>query len=146
MMTPERFAHLAEAYGADLHRWPAAEQPDAQALLHSGDTTALTALQQARQLDRLLDSHQLAPVDPALARRIRLSAPVARPTSFWTRYAGWLSPAGVIGVGIAGVAVGMLVASLSLPTPRLAPDILPSVFDQGDAEMVFTVNAEEAEQ
>lgn len=146
MMTPERFTHLAEAYGADLNRWPAAEQPDAQALLCSGDACALEALQQAHQLDSLLDSHQLAPMDLALARRIRLSAPVARPAAFWTRYAGWLSPAGVIGVGIAGVAVGMLVASLSLPAPRLTPDVLPSVFDQSDAEIVFTVNAEEAEQ
>lgn len=92
MMTPERFTHLAEAYGADLNRWPAAEQPDAQALLCSGDACALEALQQAHQLDSLLDSHQLAPMDLALARRIRLSAPVARPAAFWTRYAGWLSP------------------------------------------------------
>lgn len=35
-MTPERFAHLADAYGADLQRWPAQEQGSARALLDSG--------------------------------------------------------------------------------------------------------------
>jgi hypothetical protein len=28
----------------------------------------------------------------------------------------------------------------------LSSEVLPSVFDQGDAEVVFSVNAEEAEQ
>jgi len=28
----------------------------------------------------------------------------------------------------------------------LSSDVLPSVFDQGDAEVVFSVNAEETEQ
>lgn len=142
-MTPERFAQLAEAYGANLQRWPHAEQVQAQALLDAGDISARDALHQARWLDGMLDSHQLAAVDPALARQIRLSA---KPPSFWSRYASWLSPAGFVGVGIAGVAAGILVASLSVPLPMLSAEVLPSVFDQGDADIVFTVNAEETEQ
>ncbi|WDU65365.1 hypothetical protein LRS56_13510 [Pseudomonas poae] len=141
-MTPERFVYLADAYGADLHRWPAAEQVAAQALLDSGDVNALDAVHQARWLDRRLDSHAPAFADPALIREIRQSAP----RSFWSRYAGWLSPAGLVGVGIAGIVTGMLVASMSVPLPMLSSEVLPSVFDQGDAEVVFTVNAEEAEQ
>lgn len=143
-MTPERFAHLADAYGASLQRWPVAEQAAAQALLDSGNPSAREALHEANWLDRQLDSHQLAFADPALASRIRQSAP--RRASFWSRYANWLSPAGVVGVGIAGIAAGVLVASMSIPGPLLSSEVLPSVFDQGDAEVVFTVNAEEAEQ
>ncbi|MBS7841886.1 hypothetical protein KFF47_03765 [Pseudomonas fluorescens] len=141
-MTPERFAYLADVYGADLQRWPDTEQPAAQALLDSGNLHARDALQQARWLDHQLDSHQLALPDPALVRQIRQSAP----RSFWSRYASWLSPAGLVGVGIAGIVTGMLVASMSVPLPMLSSEVLPSVFDQGDAEVVFTVNAEETEQ
>ncbi|NVZ73232.1 hypothetical protein [Pseudomonas costantinii] len=143
-MTPERFAHLADAYGASLHRWPIAEQAAAQALLDSGSANAREALHEASWLDTQLDGHQLAFVDPALARQIRQSAP--RRASFWSRYASWLSPAGLVGVGIAGIAAGVLVTSLSVPLPMLSSEVLPSVFDQGDAEVVFTVNAEETEQ
>ncbi|MGY2376359.1 hypothetical protein ACW9IB_17820 [Pseudomonas sp. SDO524_S393] len=143
-MRPERFVYLADAYGADLHRWPATEQAQARALLDSGNAQALDALAQARWLDNQLNSHQQMAVDPALVRQIRLSAPTR--TSFWSRYASWLSPAGLVGVGIAGVVTGMLVASLSVPLPMLSSEVLPSVFDQGDAEVVFTVNAEETEQ
>ncbi|TFY88014.1 hypothetical protein DYL61_25245 [Pseudomonas nabeulensis] len=143
-MTPERFVHLADAYGADLQRWPVAEQTSARTLLDSGSAVAREALDAARWLDTQLDSHQLAFADPALARQIRRSAP--QPASLWSRYARWLSPASVVGVGIAGIVTGMLVASLSVPLPMLSSEVLPSVFDQGDAQVLFTVNAEEAEQ
>ena len=33
MMTPERFEHLADAYGGDLRRWPEAEREAARRLL-----------------------------------------------------------------------------------------------------------------
>lgn len=143
-MTPERFAYLADAYGADLQRWPLDERGAAKALLDSGNPSAREALDQAGWLDAQLDSHQLAFIDLALTRQIRESAP--RRTSFWSRYAGWLSPAGLVGVGIAGVVTGMLVASMSVPLPMVSAEVLPSVFDQGDAQVIFTVNAEETEQ
>ena len=143
-MTPERFAYLADAYGADLQRWPLAERGAAQALLDGGNVSAREALDQAGWLDAQLDSHQLAFIDLALTRQIRESAPRRR--SFWSRYAGWLSPAGLVGVGIAGVVTGMLVASMSVPLPMVSAEVLPSVFDQGDAQVIFTVNAEETEQ
>jgi hypothetical protein len=143
-MTPERFAYLADAYGADLKRWPPAEQGPARALLDSGNAVAGAALMDASWLDAQLDSHQLAFDDSALARQIRQSAP--RPASLWSRYARWLSPASLLGAGVVGVVAGMLVASMSVPLPMLSADVLPSVFDQGDAEVVFSVNAEETEQ
>lgn len=143
-MTPERFAQLASAYGARLNRWPVAERASAQALLDSGNASAREALREASWLDTHLDSYELALADPALTRQIRQSAP--RRGSFWSRYASWLSPAGLVGAGIAGIAAGVLVASLSAPLPMLSSEVLPSVFDQGDADVVFTVNAEETEQ
>ncbi len=143
-MTPERFAYLADAYGAHLQCWPATERSAAQALLDSGDERAREALRQALWLDSQLDSYQWAGADPALTRQICQSAP--RRASWWSRYARWLSPAGLVGAGIAGIVTGMLVASMSVPLPMISSDVLPSVFDQGDAEVVFTVNAEETEQ
>ena len=143
-MTPERFAYLADAYGADLKRWPLTEQGAAQALLESAHPSAREALEEAGWLDVQLNSYLLALTDPALARQIRPSAPRRR--SVWSRYANWLSPAGLVGVGIAGIVTGMLVASMSVPLPMLSSEVLPSVFDQGDAEVVFSVNAEETEQ
>lgn len=143
-MTPERFAYLADAYGASLHRWPLAEQGPAQALLDSGNPSARQALHEAAGLDTQLDGHAVLQTDPVLVRQIRQSAP--RRASFLSRHASWLSPAGLVGVGIAGIAAGVFVASMSVPLPMLSSEVLPSVFDQGDAEVVFSVNAEETEQ
>jgi len=144
-MTPERFVHLADAYGADLKHWPTAEREDARALIERGDIAAINALQQAAWLDQKLDSHRAATPDPVLIRNVVASAFDAERTSFWSRYADWLSRIGFIGAGIAGIAAGMLVVSLSLPLAN-APDLLPSVFDQGDAELILSVDAEESDQ
>lgn len=143
-MTPERFTHLADAYGADLQRWPASERADAQALLAEGRPELLEALDQARWLDGLLDSHQVAAPTPELFRRIVASAPIAAP-SFWGRHPGWLSRLGFVGAGLAGIAAGMLVVSLGLPLPS-ASETLPSIFEQSDADIVMSINAEESDQ
>lgn len=143
-MTPERFHHLADAYGADLRRWPAAERASAQALLAEGNVEALDALNQARWLDGLLDSHRVAAPTPEFFRRIVASAPLAAP-SFWGRHPGWLSRIGFVGAGLAGIAAGMLVVSLSLPLPS-ASEALPSIFEQSDADIVMSINAEESDQ
>lgn len=145
-MTPERFVHLADAYGADLQRWPADERGAAQTLLGSGNALAADALRQAHWLDSQLDSYLVAAPSPALAQRIIAAAHTQPPgASFWQRYAGWLAPLGWVGVGLTGVAAGMLAVTLSLPLPTSA-EALPSVFDQSDAEFILSINAEEAEQ
>lgn len=145
-MTPERFAYLAEAYGADLQRWPASERDAAQALLGGGNALATEALGQARWLDSQLDSYQVAAPGPALVQRIIATAAIPpRGASFWQRYAGWLASLGWVGVGLTGVAAGMLAVALGLPLST-ATEALPSVFDQSDAEFILSTNAEEAEQ
>ncbi|MCO7569463.1 hypothetical protein NJH78_05705 [Pseudomonas chlororaphis] len=145
-MTPERFAYLADAYGADLQRWPSAERAQAQALLDTGHATARQALQQARWLDTRLDSYRVPEPSPALVRQIIATAALHPPApTLWQRYAGWLTSLGWIGVGLSGAAAGMLAVTLSLPLPPSA-EALPSVLDQSDAEFVLSINAEEAEQ
>lgn len=143
-MTPERFVHLADAYGADLQRWPSAERAAAQALLGSGDAQAVAALRQAHWLDSQLDRYQVPAPSPDLAQRI-IAAAQQPGAPFWSRYAGWLASLGWVGVGLTGVAAGMLAVALSLPLST-SPEALPSVFDQSDAEFVLSINAEEAEQ
>jgi len=143
-MTPERFTHLADAYGADLQRWPATERAGAQALLAEGNPELVEALNEARWLDGLLDSHKVLAPTPELIRRIVAAAPVAAP-SFWGRHPGWLSRLGFVGAGLAGIAAGMLVVSLSLPLPS-ASETLPSIFEQSDADIVLSINAEESDQ
>ncbi|WP_213881418.1 hypothetical protein [Pseudomonas sp. dw_358] len=145
-MTPERFAQLADAYGANLQRWPDAEREAARRLLDAGDGQLLATWQRASWLDGQLDSYQLPVADPALARTIIASAPAPR-VSFWSSYSGWLSRAGLLGAGLAGLATGMLLVSLSMPlTPSGDNEALPSVFDHSDLEMIYGTDPEEAEQ
>jgi hypothetical protein len=144
-MTPERFAHLADAYGADLKHWPEAEREDARTLIASGDTRVLVALDQAAWLDQRLDAHQAAQPDVLLIQTIVASAFAVERPSLRARYSNWLPRIGFFGVGLAGIAAGMLVASLSLPLAG-TPEVLPSIFDHGDADLMLSLDAEESEQ
>jgi hypothetical protein len=144
-MTPERFAQLADTYGADLKRWPQAEREAARRVSESGNPIARSALQRAAWLDRQLDSHRVALPDPRLTRDVVASAFLTARPSFWSRYGEWLSSLGFVGVGLAGIATGMLVVSLSLPLSG-SPDLLPSVFDHAEAEQILGLDAEEVDQ
>lgn len=142
-MTPHRFTELAEAYGGDLQRWPSAERDSAQALLASGDSTLNAVLRQASWLDEQLDRHPLPAVSPQLARQIVADA--MQEQSFWARSFSWLFGASFVGIGIAGVAAGILVASLALPL-AVEHEALPNVFDSGDGDVVFNLDAAEETQ
>ncbi len=142
-MTPHRFTELAEAYGGDLQRWPSAERDSAQALLASGDSTLNAVLRQASWLDEQLDRHPLPAVSPQLARQIVADA--TQEQSFWARSFSWLFGASFVGIGIAGVAAGILVASLALPL-AVEHEALPNVFDSGDGDVVFNLDAAEETQ
>jgi len=142
-MTPHRFTELAEAYGGDLQRWPRAERDAAQVLLASGDSTLNAVLRQASWLDEQLDRHPLPAVSPQLVRQIVADA--RHEQSFWARSLSWLFGAGFIGVGVAGVAAGILVASLTLPL-AVEHEALPNVFDSGDGDVVFNLDAAEETQ
>ncbi|SAK61523.1 hypothetical protein [Caballeronia ptereochthonis] len=119
-MTPERFRHITEAYGASPERWPAQERDAALALVAAGDARALAALAEARALDGMLDAHAVAAPDPELARRIVDSAPTKPERAFWRQPRIWFSGVGFVGAGAAGVAAGALLVSLLAPAPAPA--------------------------
>lgn len=142
-MTPHRLTELADAYGADLQRWPNAEREAAQSLLASGDTELAQVLRQASWLDAQLDRYTVPAASAQLVREIAASQ--AREPSWWARSFSWLFGASFVGVGVAGIAAGILVASLSLPLTA-EHEALPNVFDSGDSDVVFNLDTAEDTQ
>jgi hypothetical protein len=140
-MTPERFRRLTEAYGAMPEHWPADERAEARALLAQRDPAVLAALAEARSLDLVLSRHSVAAPESDLVRRIVDAAPVASPRQHrepaWKRPQWWLSGAGLVGVGVAGIAAGVLAISMtgSLYNTSANP---PSLFDQTGESTVFS--------
>lgn len=109
-MNEARFKTLAQAYGADLDRWPAAERTDAQAYLDS-HPTADDWLAAELSLDSLLSAAPPPPVSGLLRERIIASAP--RPERVvWRRGGAWMS-----GAGLAAACVLGLLAGANLPSP-----------------------------
>ena len=116
-MTEERFAALAAAYGADIRRWPEAEQDAARRLAAQSDS----ALSEARTVDWLLASAPTLVASHALTQRIIDLAPLARATGrAWT----WLTRAGLgatlAGACAAGVAFGAVVVPPELVTSAIS--------------------------
>jgi hypothetical protein len=150
MLTLRRFTVLAESFGADLQRWPAETQGDAQALL-AASAEARAVLDEARQLDeaivaarRLEEAALWQPgeMDAALARLQsgvagRIAPGMPRRRSVRERF-GWAfsgggsvlgAPVGWIGFAASGavaVAAGLLIGSLSAAAP--APGDILAVF------------------
>lgn len=107
----ERFAALAEAYGAAIERWPAAEREAAQAMADGAAARAILA--RAQDLDRLLDTYRVPEPSSALTGRILAEADriVLRRASVRRLWAGL----GLAGVGLAGALAGALAATAVLP-------------------------------
>lgn len=126
-MNLERFKQLADAWGADLRRWPESERAAAQALL-GRDADARALLNRAAEFDAVLDAHVVVPPGARLTQAVLAGAPaVARPRSSGKRTgwqfprSWWWSGAGVAGVGLAGAAVGAVAVAMALalvPAPR----------------------------
>jgi hypothetical protein len=142
-MNRERFEALAEAYGGDLRRWPAAERATAEAWVAS-ETSARAPLDAASETDALLSESPNAIASPALTQRIVALAPAARAArGAWA----WLTGAGV-GAALAGAAAsGVLVAGLFAPqiTALTAPHEAPhSAPDEAVATLSDSLFAGEA--
>jgi hypothetical protein len=69
-LEPGRFRALAEAYGGDISRWPAAERGSAEAWLAGNPQDGAAALEAARALDDLLGTWRTP--EPAEALRSRI--------------------------------------------------------------------------
>jgi hypothetical protein len=117
-MNAERFAALADAYGGDLRRWPAAERASAEAFVAGDPASAEPVLEAARRLDTALDSAPAAYPTPALRERVLAAAHEAGassrrwrwPTLDWSSWGrGWLAPgAGVAAAVVAGAWLGVV--------------------------------------
>ena len=104
-MNPERFAALADAYGAQIGRWPDAER--AAAAVFAETAQGKEILGRAGELDALLDSHRVAPPSASLrAQVLRQAAEKFKKK----RAVRWRI--GLAGVGFAGVIAGMIMATL----------------------------------
>jgi hypothetical protein len=143
-MTPERFRRLTEAYGAMPEHWPLAERAEAKALLAQRDPEVLAALAEASSLDLVLSTHTIPAPETDLIRRIVASAPSvsSKEKPAWKQPRWWISSAGFVGVGVAGIAAGALAISLmaSVPTGSFSGTAAnpPSLFDQTGESTVFS--------
>ncbi|HEY4585659.1 MAG TPA: hypothetical protein VIG84_04645 [Brevundimonas sp.] len=111
-MNLERFEHLADAYGADLRRWPEAEREAARRLL-AADPRAGRVLDAADVLDAFLDKAPRPAPSYALRERViadAAGARLGRGRGLWGPFA-WMSGAGWAAAACAGVAFGMVLTS-----------------------------------
>jgi hypothetical protein len=124
-----RFHDLAQAYGADLRRWPRAQSPPAPtehqaaagALAQTAEGRA--ALSAAGELDDWLDASRPAAPSFALRDRVLASAPSPKAgglgwTFNWGLKAG-LS-AGLTSAGIAGIVAGFALNTSAMEPGELA--------------------------
>jgi anti-sigma factor RsiW len=129
-MNLQRFEELAGAYGADIARWPAAEQDSARALA-AQDTRARAALARGAQLDALLHEAAVPVDDDAALRIVQRSlqrAPPREPSlRGWWRV--WPS-ALLVGAALAGCATARERPQwLGLPQAEPAHSALADAFD-----------------
>jgi anti-sigma factor RsiW len=118
-MTPARFAALAEAYGAQIRRWPEDERITAEWFAETD--LGKDILRQAAELDALLDRYIVAAPSPALRARVLQSATARAAKQRSLRWGLSLA-----GVGFAGLLAGLIVTSfiaLSVYTPLDHPAI-----------------------
>lgn len=99
-----RFEALAEAYGADLRRWPAAERDAADALMAAQPQAARALLSAAEGLDDLLAASR--PPAPSQALRQAILAAAPKPRRARNPLGFWLSGAGFATAAVAGMLVG----------------------------------------
>lgn len=111
MMDRSRFLALAEAYGADLRRWPDSERAMAQAYQAAEPEAARAALAQADALDDLLFASR--PPQPSAALRDRVIAAAARSPRHgsWRARLGLAMGAGWAAAACAGVVAGVMMTS-----------------------------------
>lgn len=109
-MTEARFVALADAWGGDLRRWPAAEAASARLWADANPAAAARALFEARQTDAVLDLVPRVPVPAGLRDRVIAQATDAglRARTLWPglRRLLWIGGAGWVAAACAGVVFG----------------------------------------
>lgn len=113
-MSPERFATLIEAYGAEPSRWPAEERAAALGFIDQNPELAGPLLQTAAWLDDLFVLPETAPPSTFLRERIVASAGKAK--TGWHRARLWLQGTGLAGVSLAGMLTGAILINMASPS------------------------------
>lgn len=109
-MNAQRLQDLAEAYGADVRRWPEAERDAARTFMEADRQGAERLLFEARQMDLALDAAPRPMVSHALREQVIALAAAAglKPRArFAFRRLAWASGAGWAAASVAGVLVGL---------------------------------------
>jgi hypothetical protein len=139
-MDRERFAGLADAFGADLSRWPEAERDAARALREAQPDVCEPLLAEAGRLDAALDGLTALEPSAALRERILASAPRYRRPLFslgrFRRAAPWLAPgAGLAAACAAGAWLGMSASHIAETRMRADTVLVASAdLSPGDSE------------
>lgn len=128
-MNIERLTRLAEAYGADLRRWPEDARAGARALV-AADPAARRILDEAATLDAALDDTPRAVVTPALRDRVLASAIEAGLKPRARRAFGLDRIAWALGAGWAAAACAGIVAGVGLTSHVTADDRADAVLYQ----------------
>lgn len=140
-MTRDRFEALAQAYGGDVSRWPAAEREAVAAWMAARPDEASTILAAAGDLDALLHAWTPAPISHALRDRVIAAAPAPRRPSAWSWIRGLSFSAGLAAACAAGLAVGVVLTAPDAAPPAGADLVGAALADYGD---VLDAAAEDA--
>ena len=111
----DRFQELADAYGGDLQRWPAAERAGAAALMAADGAPARAILSEAARLDALLSSSRIAAPSPALVQAVIAAAPRPRAAPARRRWAAVAIGSTLAAASVAGLLSGLAAAPAALP-------------------------------
>jgi hypothetical protein len=138
-MSVERFRTLADAYGADVGRWPPAEREAGRKLLAGGDPTCTSIIEEAAAIDDMLSAYHVPQPTRALSQQVIASAPVVAPP--WSRTQLWWSGVGLATACLAGALAGAAIVA-ALP-PVATPDSDYSwSYDQPTAFRYFQIGQE----
>lgn len=138
-MTPERFQDLADAFGADLRRWPDEERFAAE-LFARNDARGKAILAEVAAFDELLS---LAPAPaPSVSLKDRLLALAPRQVQpLWRRGGAWISGAGMAAACVLGVLVGANASQSFLSDPSLDTVVEASTAFDGEGYVAELENA-----
>jgi hypothetical protein len=105
-MKAERLHALADAYGADLRRWPASERAFAESLI-AADPSLKTALDPGGGAGRLLDASPAPTPSADLTARLLAAAPKAKTRRYHLDRIALFLGAGWAAAACAGVVAGV---------------------------------------
>jgi hypothetical protein len=137
-MDNRKFKQLADAYGADLTRWPDDMQAEAQAV--AATPWARAILSDAASVDALFAPLQTPLAPSRIGRNIgavtaAIHKPAGAPT-WWRRFA--LSGTGLVTAGIMGVALALSTTSPPSAPDQGAGDLLALALSYSDSPLLST--------